>query len=376
MAHAYTPGLKASDRTRYLARRILPIAGDVLVNKGDKVTMHDIVASTYLPGDVFPINLANLLALQPGDVPKCMLKQVGDKIEIGDVLARTPGIFGMFKTEYAAKSPGTLESISNITGQVILRGTPIPVEVQAFVTGEVAEVIESQGVVIETEATFIQGIFGIGGERFGRVRICSKNPRDPLTAADIPDDAEGCLLVGGARMTAEAIQRAIERKASAIISGGIDDHDLKTLLGYDLGVAVTGTEHVGITLIITEGFGEIAMADRTFELLNARNGAQGAVNGATQIRAGVLRPEIIIPHEKWKLSPDDAEGVHGGGTLEVGTPVRIIRDPYFGMLGKVANLTSQPQTLASGSRARVLDVKCSDGETRTVPRANVEIRGE
>lgn len=375
MAHAYTPGLKASDRTRYLARRILPIAGNVLVRPGDKVSMQDVVASTHLPGDVFPINLANLLSLQPGDVPKCMLKRVGDKVDPGDVLARTPGIFGMFKTECAAKSPGVIESISNVTGQVIVRGAPIPVEVRAFVTGEVVEVIESQGVVIETEATFIQGIFGIGGETYGRVRMCCKNPRDPLTADKIPSDAAGCLLVGGARMTQDAIHKAIELKASAIISGGIDDQDLKSLLGYDLGVAVTGTEKIGITVIITEGFGEIAMADRTFELLVERTGALGAVNGATQIRAGVLRPEIIIPHEKWKLTPDAVESVHGGGTLEVGTPVRIIRDPWFGMLGSVSSLPSQPQTLASGSKARVLDVKCSDGETRTVPRANVEIRG-
>ena len=31
------------------------------------------------------------------------------------------------------------------------------------------------------------------------------------------------------------------------------------MLGYDLGVAVTGSEKLGLTLIITEGFGEIAM---------------------------------------------------------------------------------------------------------------------
>jgi hypothetical protein len=249
------------------------------------------------------------------------------------------------------------------------------VEVRAFVSGDVVEVIESQGVVIETEATLIQGIFGVGGEAYGNVKICCKNARDPLTADAIPSDAAGCLLVGGARMTQEAIRKAIDLKASAIISGGIDDQDLKNLLGYDLGVAVTGTERIGITVIVTEGFGEIAMADRTFELLVSRSGAPGSVNGATQIRAGVLRPEIIIPHEKWKLSSDDAEGAHGGGTLDVGTPVRIIRDPWFGMLGKVSALPSQPQVLASGSKARVLDVKCDDGQTRTVPRANVEIRG-
>ena len=59
--------------------------------------------------------------------------------------------------------------------------------------------------------------------------------------------------------------------AAALVSGGIDDQDLKEILGYDLGVAVTGSEKIGLTLIVTEGFGEIAMAERTFRLLASRN---------------------------------------------------------------------------------------------------------
>ena len=61
--------------------------------------------------------------------------------------------------------------------------------------------------------------------------------------------------------------------------------------------------------------------------------------------------------------------------LEEGTPVRIIRDPYFGHIGTVAALPAEPQVLESGSKARVLQVACPSGETITVPRANVEILG-
>ena len=56
MAHAYTPGLQVTDRTRYRARRILPIAGDVLVAIGDNVQARDVVARTELPGDITPVN--------------------------------------------------------------------------------------------------------------------------------------------------------------------------------------------------------------------------------------------------------------------------------------------------------------------------------
>jgi hypothetical protein len=59
--------------------------------------------------------------------------------------------------------------------------------------------------------------------------------------------------------------------------------------------------------------------------------------------------------------------------LEIGTQVRVIRDPYFGLIGSVHNLPSEPATLESGSRARVLEVKFETGRTVTIPRANVEL---
>ena len=58
--------------------------------------------------------------------------------------------------------------------------------------------------------------------------------------------------------------------------------------------------------------------------------------------------------------------------LAIGAPVRIIRDPYFGVLGTVSALPSEPQVLESGSRARVLEVTFAAGERVMIPRANVE----
>lgn len=374
MAHAYTPGLQVTQRMRYRARRVLPIAGQVLVKVGERVNARDVVARTELPGDATPINLANQLSLPPGDVPACMLRKEGDRINMGDLLARTKGIFGMFKNEYASKVAGTIESISGITGQLIVRGEPIPVEVRAYVTGEVVEVLPEEGVVVETDVTFVQGIFGIGGEAFGPIRMACKDHKEEFAADLVSAEMKGTVIVGGARMSGETVKRAIEVGAAAIVSGGIDDADLRDILGYDLGVAITGTERIGITLIITEGFGEIAMAERTFRLLASREGDDAAANGATQIRAGVMRPEIVIPLSEEEKSAE-AEGPHSVGLLEVGTVVRIIRDPHFGVIGTVAALPSEPRELGSGSKARVLEVKCESGETVVVPRANVEIIG-
>ena len=372
MAQAYTPGLTVTPWTRHRVRRILPIAGNVTRSVGDTVAATDVVAETFMPGNVTPVNVANLLSMPPGDISECMLKQVGDVVETDEPLAETKGIFGFFKANCTSRVAGTIETISEVTGQVIIRGAPLPVQVTAYISGEIVEVIADEGVVIESDAAFVQGIFGIGGETVGPVMMACESPGQELTPERITDEMAGAVVIGGVRMTGEAVTRAIEIGCRAVVSGGLDDADLREILGYDLGVAITGSETIGVTLVVTEGFGEIAMAERTFRLLGKLAGREASVNGTTQIRAGVMRPEIVIPR-------DDDEAQTGGhpdrvaGLLDVGTSVRVIRDPYFGVLGTVVSLPSEPQVLGSESRARVLNVEATTGETVVVPRANVEL---
>lgn len=369
---AYTPGLQIKAKTRYRVVRTLPIAGDVLVQVGQKVTAEQIVAQTHQAGDLFPLNLASLLGCSPSDLPAAMQFQIGDEVQQGDLLAVSKGIFGYFKKQFHSPYSGTLESVSNVTGQVILRGPPVPVQVNAFVAGEVVEEFPGAGVAIETSAAFLQGIFGIGGEEHGPLHIVTPDVATDLTPDLLTPSLKGAIVVAGRRVHGEAVHRARELGIRGIIGGGIDDHDLKEVLGYDLGVAITGSEEIGLTIIITEGFGEINMAERTFSLLKSLKGSLTSINGTTQIRAGVLRPEIVIPLAT-HIAEEEAAPRVVGGHLAIGTHVRIIRDPWFGELGVVSALPVDPFELDSGSRARVLEVACQSGQRVIVPRANVEI---
>jgi len=372
MGQAYTPGLKVTQKTVHRTRRVLPIKGEVLVEKGDSVGAQQTVARTFMPGDIMPMNVANLLGMPPGDVLDCMLRKEGDRVQVGDPLAQTRGMFGLFKQTCPSKHAGTIETISGVTGQVILRGEPIPVEVKAYLAGEVIEVLAEEGVVIEAEVTFVQGIFGVGGEAYGPIRLAAKSHEEELTADLIRPEMKGAVIIGGGRIWHEAVEKAKQVGIAAIVAGGMDDQDLKEILGYDLGVAITGAEQIGITLILTEGFGDIAMAERTYDLLRSREGDAASVTGATQIRAGVLRPEILVPitgRQKAARGP----AVAAGGLLEPGRPVRIIRDPHFGLIGEVSALPPELTRLESGTKARVVEVRLSSGERVVVPRANVEL---
>ena len=377
MAHAYTPGLKVSDKLLVTKKRILPLKGDVVAKVGDKVHPDTVVARTFLPGDVEPVNVANQLGLPPEDIEYCMLKKVGDAIEKGEVIGRAKPLFGLkflgkFASESKATLKGTVESISGVTGQVLLRGEPIPVEVKAYLEGEVVEVFANEGVAVATWASFVQGIFGIGGETHGTIKIVVPDHTTMLEDKYITESCKGCVVVGGSRVTAEAIRKAIKVGATGVVTGGFDDKDLREFLGYDIGVAITGSEDLGVTLVVTEGFGDIVMAQKTFDLLKAKNGQMACINGATQIRAGVIRPEVVIPipgdiHAKGDIREYEQQG------LIIGSPIRVIRHPHFGKLGTVSDLPSPLQVLESESKARVLEVMFEDGSKAIVPRANVEL---
>jgi hypothetical protein len=192
-----------------------------------------------------------------------------------------------------------------------------------------------------------------------------------ISPSDLDASFEGNLVVTGSLVTSDVYERAAETGVAALVCGGFRDADLRRLLGYDLGVAITGHEDIRPILIMTEGFGEIAMAQRTFDLLKAHEGHRASANGATQIRAGVLRPEIIIPTERAEAK-GGTEVSRSAGGLTPGSAVRIIREPGFGRIGCVKSLPSGSQNVESEARVRVVEVAFPDGTATIVPRANVE----
>ena len=371
MAHSYTPGLKVTEKLLVKKRRILPLKGEVIVNVGDKVNPEDVVARTHLPGNVVPLNVANKLGIPPEDMYEVIVLKEGDPIKVGVPIAIKKSFIKWFSSSCDATIDGTLESISSVTGQVLQRGHPIPVEVKAYIKGEVMEVIPDEGVVVNCQAAFIQGIFGIGGETFGNLQMAVEDNSTILEDKLIDDSMAGKVIVGGSLVTADAIKKAAKVGVKGIVVGGFDDKDLRDFLGYDIGVAITGSEEIGVTLVVTEGFGQMNIAQKTFDLLKANEGQMVCINGATQIRAGVIRPEVVIPKDGEQIGANDGEEGEIEG-LKVGSPVRVIRHPYFGMLGKVSDLPAPLHILESESKARVLEVEFDDGKKAIVPRANVE----
>ena len=372
MAHSYTPGLTVTEQAVVRRRRMLSLPGLVLVGMGETVHANQAVARAELPGKVYPLNLANQLGVAPDEIHEYVIKKAGEPVQKDEILAENKPLIKWFKTEILSPVTGIVESVSPVTGQVLLREPPRVLELLGYIDGRVVEVIPQQGVVVETDCSLVQGIFGIGGETRGEIVIAVTSPDEVLSPRHLTAGMKGKIVVGGSFISSEALARAKEVGVAGLVIGGIHDKDLRALLGYDLGVAITGTEQVGFTLILTEGFGTIPMAGKTFKLLTAHAGQQASISGATQIRAGVIRPEIIIPK-------GGASGAHGATSVQeregirVGDQVRIIRDPLFGKIGEVASLPFDLQKIPTESDVRVMEVRFADNSKAMIPRANIEL---
>lgn len=371
MTYAYTPGLKIKQSTIIRKTRLLPLPGSVLVERNSSVDFNTIVARTMKVGESQIVKASNLLGIESEELSQYLLKKEGDPVRKDEVIAKYIAFFGLSKKFVQSPLDGTIESISQSTGRIVVRAPPVPVEVNAYVPGKVIDIIPNEGVVIELNGAFIQGIFGVGGENHGPLHLSVESPSEMLTIDKISETQHGKILIGGSGVTSEALKKASEIGVKGIIVGGIDEADLTSFLGYEIGVALTGEEKINLTLIITEGFGKMGMSQKTYNILKNSQNVVASINGTTQIRAGVLRPEIIIPQLGSKPSSDDLKSLPEG--MVPGTKVRIIRDPSFGEIGTINNLPLHLQKLETESEARVLEVKLEDGNKILVPRANVEI---
>ena len=140
---------------------------------------------------------------------------------------------------------------------------------------------------------------------------------------------------------------------------------------YTLGVAITGSEVLVTSLGVTEGYGNIRMGSRTYDLLKEHEGKFVSINGATQIRAGVIRPEIVIPLSKKEIPETSVYESEEKGIGE-GSLVRVIRAPYFGRMGLVKSLPPELQKMESETMVRVAEVEI-DNEVLIIPRSNLEM---
>lgn len=366
------PGLAVVRRALLRRWRRLPAPAQVLVNEGDAVTPETVIARAERIGTLTPVNVARSLDVPPHEVPGAMLKQVGDHVEQDEEIARTAGFFGLLRSRCFSPVPGRLASVSERTGQVLIAGDADPLEVRAFIGGTVVTVERARGALIEGVGSLVQGVVGVGPEVVGPLVAVVGRCESALTAAMIGPELAGAVLIGGGRVDAAALRRAADVQVAAVITGGIEDDELTAFLGRELTLAVTGEETIAPTVVVTGGFGPVAMERSTFELLTGHAGQPASVSGRTRVRVGAVRPEIVIA----EAEPAPAQALRLGAEralLAVGRRVRLVGAEDLGRSGTIVGLPAKPSHFPGGGHYAAVEVRLENGGRVTVPRPNVEL---
>jgi uncharacterized protein (TIGR01319 family) len=256
------------------------------------------------------MDIAKHLEIKPKELRRYFNMEVGDFVQKGQTIAsKTTGnsVMDMFNTIFESKqekhdtmikvsghhfifkstSTGYITAINTEKGTVTVQYKSKPEVLKSFVNGRVVKVHKDISADLKVTGSYAYCIIGFGGENYGQLSFSYDNK-------NISEKHEGKIAVFTQPITKSTLDSARQFKVKGIIAPSISNKDWVDFCGKEIRVAVTGKENIGFTLMLTEGFGYKEMNADYKEFFVQNEGAVASLNGRTQIRAGVIRPRIII----------------------------------------------------------------------------------
>lgn len=330
--------------------RVLSVPGQVLVRTGQKVNATDVIAQASIPSGHMVLDIRRSLGIpQISAAERCIVRQQGEKLEKGDVIAESGGLFSRI-----VRAPVDSEIVSITGGQVLLHTSSKTVEVKAGFTGLVVELLQDLGAVLETNGALIQGVWGNGRMDNGLLTIVAKTPDEELVRPMLEMSMRGGVVLAGHCSNPDALRAGAELPLRGLILASMtaDLIPIASSLNYPI--------------LVVDGFGKIPMNEPAYRLLSTSEKRDISVN-ATYLPAAGERPELIIPLPAvGQVAPDT-------DTFAQGQSVRIQGAPYAGKVGTFVQARQGLFTLPNGLKVPAADVQL-DSDTRvTVPLANLEV---
>jgi len=333
-------------------KRVLPVPGQVRCGYGDQVAADRVLAEADVAMGYHLLDLGYDLNVETDDPSRFLVKEIGDLVEEGEVIARRGKIL---RRECVSPVKGRL--IDARRGKVLIETTPEHVQLRAFYPGKVVSVIPERGATLEVTAALVQGLWGTGRELRGRLDSVASNGETALSADRIEVSHVGTVLIGGRTLGQRALDAAVRNQVAAIVVGSVSS------------ALQPAIEESGISILTTEGFGDFPMNERAYQLLQANVGHETCISPTVQPRWEVRRPEIVIPLPAETQPPL----LEAGAQIQPGTWVRATRVPYQNLVGRVVSLPTGPRHLASGAPADGAIVDLRTAGRVFVPFANLEI---
>ncbi len=257
------------------------------------------------------VNVAAAMGIKPKELDRYLKYRTGDFVLRGQIIAQitsgssirdllnavidsktdkqhdgmveAPGKHSSFK----AFSTGNITKVDLTTGEITIQYKSKPFFLNSLVNGNIIEVHKDISADIRVNGSYAYCIIGFGGENFGRLIMA--NPRE-----GIGERHNGSIAVFTEPVDKAVLEAAMKYKLKGVIAASVNNKDWVDFSGKEIGVAITGKEDIGFTFMLTEGFGHKNMNEDYIRYFTENEGKIASLNGRTRIRAGVIRPRIII----------------------------------------------------------------------------------
>lgn len=345
--------------TNIRRKRLLPMAGEVAVRKGQTVRATDVVATAYPAPRHYMLNVARGLGITEEQTEQYIERFLGNEIHEGDIIA-SRGKIG--KRIVRAPVDGTIVFVAG--GQVLIRRMAEPFELKAGYPGTVAELIHERGVIMSATGALVQGLWGNGKINSGPLTVLASSPNEELTAGKLTESLKGAVALAGTCNQGNVLKAGADIRLRGLILSSLSPELLPMALAAPY------------PILITEGFGNLGYSPAAYKLLSTNQKRLTTVNAEPFDQNLDTRPEVFIAIDAADLS--DAEMPPEAAVLAPEQRVRITRAPYQGKTGRLIALLPGLTIFPNGLRASAAHIQFetddpAQASEATVPLANLEI---
>jgi len=261
---------------RWQVEHALPIGVAERAEEGKTVRAGDIIASGTAVGSVAIVDGARRVGVPASDLDAVTRVRMGAEVDRGAVLARTGRRFAR-----AAVAP--------FDGRVLHRTAEgdffvAPVIDRWVVRATLDGVVGRSGdaaVVVEGDAWSLAGLAAYGPDAIGELALGVDAAADELAPARIDVRLRERILVGGARIAAEAITRAHACGVAGLVAGAAPAGGLRVVYGDDVTAAGLPGQLDRPTVLCLVGFGSAALPREIFLPLAQLAGARASIHTAS-----------------------------------------------------------------------------------------------
>lgn len=273
---------------RWVVDHPLPLGASSRPEVGAAVRAGEPLATGSLLGSPVRVEGARRLGLEPADIDRVMRVTVGSDVARGTVLARTGRRFARAVT---APVDGRLVHRSH-EGDLYVAPITGTWTVRASMDGIVAR-SDDASVTVEGSAWGLGGVAAYGLDAFGELALGVDAPTDALSPARVDVRMHDKILVGGARIAAEAITRAHACGVAGLVAGAAPAGGLRVVYGDDVTASGSATIDDRPTILCLLGFGSGPLPNEIYRPFVSFNGRRAAINVASA-RLFVFAPEALL----------------------------------------------------------------------------------